>query len=101
GKARNMHPAKRREKIQGRGPTGKVVVMGMLQRGGKVRTAVIANRDKETLHEHVQKNVRKGSNVFTDELVSYWGLNDKSSTTPKSTCAGMSILTAWRIPGVY
>jgi len=77
GKARNMHPAKRREKIQGRGPAGKVVVMGMLQRGGKVRTAVIANRDKETLHEHVQKNVRKGSNVFTDELVSYWGLNDK------------------------
>lgn len=35
GKARNMHAAKRREKIHGRGPTGKSVVMGMLQRGGR------------------------------------------------------------------
>jgi hypothetical protein len=53
GKARNMHSAKRKEKIHGRGPNGKAVVMGMLQRGGKVKTAVIANRDKETLHGHV------------------------------------------------
>ncbi|MGA3314817.1 MAG: IS1595 family transposase [Candidatus Korobacteraceae bacterium] len=36
GKARNMHVAKRREKIHGGGPSGKAVVMGMLQRGGKV-----------------------------------------------------------------
>jgi hypothetical protein len=70
GKARNMHSAKRREKIQGRGPNGKAVVMGMLQRGGKVRTAVIENRDKETLNGHVNKNVAVGSNVFTDELIS-------------------------------
>jgi transposase-like protein len=74
GKARNMHASKRREKITGRGPTGKAVVMGMLQRGGKVRTAVIDNRDKETLHGHVEKNVRKGSRLFTDELTAYWGL---------------------------
>jgi transposase-like protein len=77
GKARNMHSAKRREKIQGRGPNGKAVVMGMLQRGGKVRTAVIENRDKETLHGHVNQNVAVGSNVFTDELISYWGLDEK------------------------
>jgi transposase-like protein len=77
GKARNMYSAKRREKIQGRGPNGKAVVMGMLQRGGKVRTAVIENRDKETLHGHVNQNVAVGSNVFTDELISYWGLDEK------------------------
>jgi transposase-like protein len=77
GKARNMHYAKRKEKIQGRGPNGKAVVMGMLQRGGKVKTAVIANRDKATLHGHVNANVAPGSNVFTDELVSYWGLEEK------------------------
>jgi transposase-like protein len=77
GKARNMHAAKRREKIQGRGPTGKTVVMGMLQRGGKVKTAVIDNRDKATLHSHIDANVEHGSNVFTDELVSYWGLEEK------------------------
>ncbi len=77
GKARNMHSAKRKEKIKGRGPNGKAVVMGMLQRGGKVKTAVIANRDKETLHGHVHANVADGSNVFTDELVAYWGLDEK------------------------
>lgn len=77
GKARNMHSAKRKEKIQGRGPNGKAVVMGMLQRGGKVKTAVIANRDRETLHAHVNNNVAHGSEVFTDELLSYWGLEEK------------------------
>ncbi len=77
GKARNMHAAKRREKIKGRGTSGKTVVMGMLQRGGKVRTAVIEDRNKPTLHGHVNENVEAGSNVFTDELVAYWGLDEK------------------------
>ncbi len=77
GKARNMHVAKRKAKITGRGTSGKTVVMGMLKRGGKVRTVVVDNRDKETLQGHVEKNVRAGSNVFTDELVSYWGLDEK------------------------
>jgi transposase-like protein len=76
GKARNMHASKRAEKIQGRGITGKMVVMGMLQRGGKVRTSVIGERDKQTLHGEVRKNVRKGASVYTDELVSYWGLEE-------------------------
>ena len=71
GKARNMHSAKRREKILGRGVSGKTVVMGMLKRGGKVKTAVIENRDKETLQGHVHANVHVGSNVFTDELVDH------------------------------
>jgi transposase-like protein len=77
GKSRNMHFAKRREKIQGRGPTGKAVVMGMLQRGGKVKATVVADREKATLQPHVHANVAPGSNVFTDELVSYWGLDEK------------------------
>jgi len=77
GKARNMHPEKRKAKITGRGVTGKTVVMGMLKRGGKVRAVVVDNRDKETLQGHVEKNVRAGSNVFTDELVAYWGLDEK------------------------
>jgi transposase-like protein len=77
GKARNMHLSKRKEKIQGRGTNGKTVVMGMLKRGGKVRAVFIDNRDKGTLQGHVHANVHAGSNVFTDELVSYWGLDEK------------------------
>src|SRR5258708_9915230 len=39
GKARNMHADKRAEKIHGRGPEGKAIVFGLLEREtGKVRT---------------------------------------------------------------
>ena len=38
GKARNMHKDKRAEKITGTGGKDKTAVMGILERGGKVRT---------------------------------------------------------------
>lgn len=74
GKARNMHTAKRKQVITGRGATGKTVVMGMLERGGTVKTHVIAERDKKTLHGKVADHIEAGAEVVTDELVSYWGL---------------------------
>jgi transposase-like protein len=40
-KARNMHKSKRKEKIASRGMSGKVAVMGLLERHGEVRTKVI------------------------------------------------------------
>lgn len=74
GKARNMHAAKRKERIHGRGATGKAVVLGMMERGGQVRAKVVAKRNKKTLQSEVKANVAPGSEVFTDELLSYWGL---------------------------
>ena len=74
GKARNMHIAKRKKTITGRGATGKTVVMGMLERGGKVKAHVIAERDKKTLHGKIADYVEPGAHVMTDELISYWGL---------------------------
>jgi transposase-like protein len=76
GKARNMHLKKRQAAMKYRNK-GKTVVMGMMERGGKVRATVIADRQKPILHEQIERNVEAGSNVFTDELVSYWGLNEK------------------------
>lgn len=76
GKARNMHAKKRLEKARHR-HHGKTVVMGMMERGGDVRTAVIADRHKPEMHANIEKHVEAGSNVFTDELVSYWGLDEK------------------------
>ena len=72
GKARNMHLAKRRKTIQGPGATGKTVVMGMLERGGKVKARVIAERDKKTLHAKIAEHAETGTHVMTDELISYW-----------------------------
>ena len=78
GAARFMHKHKREEKIHGRGPSGKEIVFGLLERNtGKVRTHHVATRRKGELTSIVQKNVRKGSEVMTDELLSYDGLNSE------------------------
>lgn len=74
GKARNMHKAKRAEKITGTGGKDKTIVMGMMERGGKVRTMVLDNRKKKTLHANVKEHVEAGAAIFTDELKSYDGL---------------------------
>src|SRR5207302_6755395 len=66
GKARNMHKWKREQKIQGRGGVGKVAVMGLLERDGEVRAQVIGEADQDTLHKAVKRNVRRGSEVFSD-----------------------------------
>jgi len=79
GKARNMHKDVRARKISGRGKhmTDKVAVMGLLERGGRVRTQVIADRSSETLQGLVREHVTTGTEVFTDELHGYWGLNEQ------------------------
>ncbi len=59
GKARNMHVSKRQRRITGTGGKDKTAVMGMLERGGKVRTAIIPNRKKSALQDEV-KNACRG-----------------------------------------
>jgi transposase-like zinc ribbon protein/ISXO2 transposase-like protein len=43
GKASNMHKGKRERVITGTGSKDKTVVMGILERGGKIRTTVVPN----------------------------------------------------------
>jgi transposase-like protein len=76
GLARFMHKDKKAEKITGTGGAGKELVMGLLDREtGKVRVKHVANRKRGTLQEEVRTNVELGSQVFTDELASYTGLD--------------------------
>ena len=80
GLARNMHKDKREKKITGTGGSGKTAVMGLLERHGenkpsKVRTKVVPNTGSEILQGEVRKHVKAGSEVFTDALASYKGLN--------------------------
>jgi len=70
GKARNMHADKRAEKITGRGPEGKTIVAAVLERGGKVRTKVVATRRKSEMQAFVREHVDAGSTVYTDALKS-------------------------------
>ncbi len=75
GKARNMHIGKRMEKIRGRGPMGKAVVFGLLEREtGKIRTSVVSTRRKGELQRRIRENVAAGTAVYTDALKSYDGL---------------------------
>jgi transposase-like protein len=74
GKARNMHVSKRQRRITGTGTKDKVAVMGILERGGNVRTAVVSNRKKHALQAEVRKHVEAGSALYTDALLSYNGL---------------------------
>jgi transposase-like protein len=74
GKARNMHVAQRRRRITGTGGKDKTAVMGIVQRGGKVRTVVVPNRKKSALQAEVKKHVEAGSALYTDALLSYQGL---------------------------
>lgn len=74
GKARNMHVSKRERRITGTGGKDKTAVMGLLERGGKIRTAVVPNRKRAALQTEVKKHVEAGAALYTDALPSYSGL---------------------------
>jgi transposase-like protein len=76
GKARNMHSHQRAKKITGTGGKDKTALMGILERGGKVRTKVIDNTKKKTLQSEIRQHVLAGSALFTDALKSYEGLGE-------------------------
>ena len=73
GKARNMHKSVHERRIT-QGFKDKTIVMGMLERGGKIRTLVITDRQKPTMHPILRENVEPGSTLYTDEMAGYKGL---------------------------
>ena len=76
GKARNMHAEDRKCKIAGTGGKDKTAVMGISERGGKVRTKVVDKTKKKTLQAEIREHVLAGSALFTDALKSYDGLDE-------------------------
>ena len=73
GKESNKHSKKRQPKNAGPG-AGKTIVLGMLERGGEVRAKSIKNLQSRTVRGRVFDNIKDGSNLMTDEAVSYAGL---------------------------
>ncbi|HLH07385.1 MAG TPA: IS1595 family transposase [Terriglobales bacterium] len=76
GKARNMHASKRATKITGTGGKDKTIVMGMVERDGKVRAMVVEKRRKKELQKQIREHIEAGSAIFSDELKSYDGLSE-------------------------
>jgi transposase-like protein len=75
GKARFMHMSERKRRITGTGGHDKVIVMGILERGGNVRTTVMPSRKKAALQAEVRKHVEAGAALYSDALKSYEGLD--------------------------
>ncbi len=75
GKLSNKTGARRAGRPKGRGTVGKAIVMGLLERKGEVRTKVVPNAKRGTLQAEVRANVAPGSELFTDYLSSYTGLD--------------------------
>jgi len=75
GKARNMHAGIRERKIRGgTGVSGKTVVIGILERHGKIKTNIVENVRRKNLDPVVREHVESGSTVYTDALPSYESL---------------------------
>lgn len=60
---------------RGWGAVGKVLVLGILKRNGKVRVSVIPNREYETIVGKVESQTKPGSLYFTDDYQAYGKLS--------------------------
>ena len=74
-----MHKAVHERRISGMGQSAKdkTIVMGILERGGKIHTELIPDRQKHTLQPIVRKHVEPGSALYTDEMGGYMGLSEE------------------------
>src|SRR5947208_6163543 len=80
GKARNMHKSKRRRLSDGigmQGGHGKSVVIGALERGGKMKARAIGDRKYPAVHGAVRDFVEAGSAIMTDEFTGYYDLKSE------------------------
>jgi transposase-like protein len=75
GKARNMHKS-RKARLTGRIDDDKAVVVGFMERGGKVRTQIVDKRRKHNMQPLVREHVEAGAALYTDALKSYIGLDN-------------------------
>jgi hypothetical protein len=71
GRVKNMHKSKRPKNVGLQGGKGKAIVLGMLERGGPVRTRVIGDRLKQSIDPVITATVAAGAEIYTDEFALY------------------------------
>lgn len=72
GKEKNKHACQRTGGKQG--GAGKIAVLGILERGGELRTGVTPNLSAKSVQTVIRSNVAKGAAVMTDEHGAFVGL---------------------------
>ena len=70
-KEKSKHAHKRTKGTQGRNTLTKTPIVGLAQRGGKVKANVVENVKMRTLEQQIVSNVKIGSDIYTDEFLSY------------------------------
>jgi transposase-like protein len=75
GTSAKMNSEQRKNRPRGRGVGGKAIVMGLLERKGRVIAKAVPTARRGTLSAEVHKHVEPGSAVYTDQLASYEKLN--------------------------
>ena len=74
GRRRNMSNARRKE-LTGRGPVGKVAVVGVKDRStNRVSARVVPDTTGATLQRFILGNVVKGTEIYTDDATAYLSL---------------------------
>lgn len=78
GKESNKHAASKEKKgkvtssrISKTGTSGKMIIVGMVQRNESLKMIIVADRDTKTLTETIRQNVQQGTRLITDGLNSY------------------------------
>ncbi len=71
GKVKNMHKSRRVKGLNYSAGNGKAIVMGMLERGGKVRAGVIKDRKLASMRGPVVDTVAPDAKLMTDEHACY------------------------------
>ena len=86
GKEKNKHADKRTPGTQG--GAGKAVVVGVIERGGELRTSYIEDTKAKTIHGFVKAHVEQGSDLMTDEDRSFIGMNGHFNVQSVNHSAG-------------
>ena len=71
GKEKNKHACKRTKHTQGRNTLTKTPILGLLQRDGEVRASVVEDVKMRTLEKAIIENCKIGTQLYTDEFLSY------------------------------
>jgi transposase-like protein len=71
GRESNKHYSKRRKGVAGRNVLLKTPIIGLIQRGGELRANVVKDCTMRTIESQVVGNIKLGSQVHTDDFISY------------------------------
>jgi len=88
GKNKSKHNNKKTKGGQGRNSKDKTPVFGILERDGKIRAIKVKDVSSRTLKSFISENIKKGSQIMTDDWKSYKGLNGKYQHLVVAHCKG-------------